>query len=373
MQEILRKADLAVVGGGPAGLAAAVTAAEAGVKTVLVDRSERLGGQLIKQTHRFFGSGDHYSGERGFSIAARLSQSVLDNGLTEVLTGSTAFGFYDDGIIGVVKDRTTFYIQPAVTILACGAAEKTLLFPNNDLPGIYGAGAVQTMVNVYGVLPGRRVLMVGTGNIGVIVSYQLLQAGMEVVACIDAAPTIGAYWVHAAKIARLGVPILTSCTVKEAVGRERLESAVTWQLDAGGRPVAGTEKEYAVDVMCLAVGLSPLTELVRQAGCQLAWIPELGGHLPLRDENMETTISNIFVAGDSAGVEEATTAMLEGSLAALSACARLGSPHPDHAQRRTAVLAQLRALRSGPGAGRIRAGLARLIGNCEGGHQYAGR
>jgi sarcosine oxidase subunit alpha len=213
--------------------------------------------------------------------------------------------------------------------------------------------------------------MVGTGNIGVIVAYQLLQAGLEVAACIDAAPAIGAWWVHAAKIARLGVTIRTSCTVKEALGRERLEGAVTWQLDPAGRPLAGTEKEYAVDVMCLAVGLSPLTELLRQAGCRMAWIPELGGHLPLRDENMETTTRNVFVAGDCAGVEEATTAMLEGSLAALSACARLGSPHPGHEGRRAALTAQLRVLRSGPAAARIRAGLARLEAAWGGGAAHA--
>lgn len=358
---------MVVVGGGPAGLTAAACAAEAGVETIVLERNERLGGQLIKQTHRFFGSHDYHSGERGFEIAAKLAHNVMGNDRTEILTEATVFGIYDDGIIGVVKDRTSFYIQPAATIIACGATERTLAFPNNDLPGIYGAGAVQTLVNVYGVRPGRRVLMVGSGNIGMIVSYQLLQAGMEVVACIDAAPLIGAYWVHAAKIARLGVPILTSCTVKKAVGREQLESVVTWQLDAKGAPIPGTEKEYAIEVMCLAVGLSPLSDLIRQAGCQTAWVPELGGLVPLRDENMETTRRNIFVAGDTAGVEEATTAMLEGSLAALSACARLGRPHPDHVDRRRAVLSQLSALRAGPAATRIRAGLARLESTCEGG------
>ena len=349
-----------IVGGGPAGLAAAVTAAEAGVPAVLVDRNETLGGQLIKQTHRFFGSRDHYSGERGFAIAAQLASRLAGCGRTEVLTGSTVFGYYEDGVMGIHTPRGTLHLRPEAAILATGAAEKALAFPNNDLPGIYGAGAVQTMVNVWGVLPGRRVLMVGTGNIGVIVSYQLLQAGVEVVACIDAAPRIGAFWVHAAKIARLGVPIHTSCTVKEAGGRGRLEEAVTWRLDDDGRPRPGTEEVYAVDVMCLAVGLSPLTELARQAGCRLAWVPELGGYLPLLDDNMATTVPHIFVAGDGAGVEEATTAMLEGSLAALAACARLGRPHPEHGVRREALLNELAALRGGPAAARIRAGRSRM-------------
>ena len=90
----------------------------------------------------------------------------------------------------------------------CG--KKNLAFPNNDLPGIYGAGAVQTLMNVYGVLPGKRMLMVGAGNIGVIVAYQLLQAGVDVAGIIEAAPKIGGYWVHAAKVQRASVPIYTS-------------------------------------------------------------------------------------------------------------------------------------------------------------------
>lgn len=361
MKREVRFAEIAVVGGGPAGLCAALEAARAGARVVLLDRQDHLGGQLIKQTHRFFGSKSHRASQRGFKIAEALTREVASHPAVEVYTGATVFGFYEDGVLGVEQKGRVFYLKPARVIVATGAAERTLAFPNNDLPGIYGAGAVQTLVNVYGILPGRRVLMVGAGNIGVIVSYQLLQAGMEVAAIVEAAPVIGAYWVHAAKVRRAGVPIYTSHTIKEAYGKREVEGAVIWQLDGDGKPIPGTEKDLAVDTICLSVGLSPLIELLAQAGCRLAYVPELGGHVPLRDENLQTTVPGVYVAGDAAGVEEASAAMMEGALAGLHAAYSLGYGQQDYEARRAAIREQLEALRSGPVGEKIRRGLSKAI------------
>jgi len=354
------KTDIAIIGAGPAGLVAALHAARAGARVLLLERFPYLGGQLIKQTHKFFGSRSEYAGERGVDIAGRLIGEVNAADRVTVWEDSAALGYYPDGVLTVRHQGEFRTILPGKLIVATGAAEKSLVFPNNDLPGIYGAGAVQTLMNVYGVLPGKRLLMVGAGNIGVIVAYQLLQAGVEVAAIIEAGPAVGCYQVHAAKVERCGVPIYTSHTVKHAQGGSSLEGVVICRLDSDWRPVAGTEKEFAVDGMCLAVGLSPLTELLWQAGCKMCYVPELGGNIPLRDDDLLTSHPDIYVAGDVAGIEEASTAMVEGKIAGLAAALASGDPAADLRPELTAAKAQLRALRAGPLSAKIRKGLAKV-------------
>lgn len=357
----MMKTDIAIVGAGPAGLMAAAAAAEAGAAVLLIDRSEQLGGQLIKQTHKFFGSRAVYAGERGFEIAAKLAGRV--NGLAGVTawTRSTVLGYYPDGVLTVRRDGGYCAVKPQKLVVASGAAEKNLAFANNDLPGIYGAGAVQTLMNVYGVQPARRVVMVGGGNIGMIVAYQLLQAGVEVAAVVEAAPEPGAYRVHADKVKRLGIPILTSCTVKEAHGISCLEGVTVQGLDASFRPVAGTEQYLAADGLCLAVGQTPLVELLWQAGCEMTSVPELGGYVPRRNEALMTTLPAVYVAGDAAGVEEASAAMMEGRLAGLHAAFTLGYGKEAFADAYRQAVAQLSALRAGPTAVKVRSGLAKAM------------
>ncbi|MEG6511409.1 NAD(P)/FAD-dependent oxidoreductase [Desulforamulus ruminis] len=357
----MKYTEIAIVGGGPAGLAAALNAAKLGAKVVLIDRNDYLGGQLIKQTHRFFGSKQQRASERGIDIARELADEVMANPQIRVLTEATALGFYEDGVLALEQHNKIITLQGERLIIATGGAEKSLLFPNNDLPGVYGAGAVQTLVNVFGVKPGQRVLMVGAGNIGVIVSYQLLQAGVEVAAIIEAGPRIGAYWVHAAKVVRAGVPIYTRHTIQRAHGEREVTGATLVQLDDRWQPIPGTEKEMEADVICLSVGLSPLTELLWQAGCKMTFVPELGGNVPLRNEYLETSKSGIYVAGDVSGIEEASAAMMEGALAGLNAAASLGYSSDGLELERQNVLDQLAGLRSGPVGEKIRQGLAQAM------------
>lgn len=356
----MRQTEICIIGGGPAGLTAALKAAALGAEVTLVDRNDYLGGQLIKQTHRFFGSKEQRASERGISIAKELADAVESNKKINVLKKAAALGYYKDGVLLVEQDEKVIKIKPKKLIVATGGAEKTLLFPNNDLPGIYGAGAVQTLVNVFGVKPGNKVLMVGAGNIGVIVSYQLLQAGVEVAAIIEAAPQIGSYWVHASKVVRAGVPIYTRHTIKRAWGDTEVEGATIVELDDNWQPIEGSEKDLDVDVICLSVGLSPLTELLWQAGCQMKYVPELGGHVPLRNENLETTVPGIYTAGDAAGIEEASAAMMEGALAGINAAHSLGYDAPDLNKQKEKILMELTGLRSGPVGEKIRRGLAKV-------------
>jgi sarcosine oxidase subunit alpha len=359
----MREAELVIIGGGPAGLCAAISAAESGAKVLIIERNKTLGGQLVKQTHMFFGSEKQYASTRGIDITGILINKLNQyKKNVEILTETTVVGMFEDGIISVLHKEDNYYkIKPNAVIVATGAFEKALAFPNNDLPGIYGAGAVQTLMNVHGVKPGDRVLMVGAGNIGLIVSYQLMQAGVEVAAILDAAPKIGGYLVHASKIRRMGVPILTSHTVKEAIGKDFIEKAIVCEVDEKFQPIEGTEKVFDVDVMCISVGLTPLNELLAMRGCKMKFVPQLSGFVPLRNESYETTIENVFAAGDATGVEEASAAMVEGYLAGLCAASKIGHTPSNFDDRLYDYRKQLSDLRSGPVGKHILSGIEQIV------------
>lgn len=358
--------ELLVIGAGPAGLSAAKAAADLGTQVLILERNETAGGQLVKQTHKFFGSEKQHAGERGFLIGKALVGEVLKHENITLWTDTTALGFYEDGIVTCLHEGRHTKIRPQKTVICTGAAEKFLSFPGNDLPGIYGAGAVQTLMNVAGVRPAEKAVMVGAGNIGLIVSYQLLQAGVQVMAVVEAAPNIGGYHVHASKLARAGVPIKTGWTVKRAYGSEQLEGVILCQLDEHFQKIPGTEVDVPCDTLCLAVGLTPLTELLWQAGCQMRFIRELSGHVPLVNDSLETTVSGVYAAGDADGIEEASAAMVEGRLAGCAAAAALGHQPEEAAVRAEEARAELRELRSGPSAGRIRTGMEKLKAQKEG-------
>jgi sarcosine oxidase subunit alpha len=355
----MKQTDVAIVGGGPAGLCAAIAAARLGVKVVLIDDNDRLGGQLVKQTHKFFGSKRHYCGTRGMDIATMLEQDLRALP-AEILPGTSVVGLYGGKMLGLASRERFTKLGFKCLIVATGAAENNLLFQNNDLPGVYGAGAVQTLMNVYGVKPGTRVLMVGSGNIGLIVSYQLIQAGIEVAAVVEALPRIGGYHVHAAKLARLGVPILTSHTVLSALGTEQVEGAVICKVGKDFKPVARTDRKLDVDTICLAVGLTPLSELLWQSGCRMAYVPELGGHVAWHNENMQTSLCNVYLAGDVSGIEEASTAMLEGRVAGAHAATQVLGPSQESEQLIAEAQAELCAIRKGPFGDKAACGKARL-------------
>ena len=239
--------------------------------------------------------------------------------------------------------------------------ERMIPFENNDMPGVYGAGAIQTLMNTYGVKPGDRVLIVGAGNVGLILAYQLYQAGVKVEAIVEAMPKIGGYFVHAAKVRRLGIPILTRHTILRAEGNEKVERAIVAQLDEKWNVIPGTEKVFDVDVIALAVGLRPSIELLHQVGCQIKYVPELGGHVVIRDSRMETTVKGIFVAGDSAGIEEATTAMLEGKIAGIGAALIAGVASPEWLKKIEDAQKELEVFRSGPFGRKVLEGLKKVV------------
>jgi sarcosine oxidase subunit alpha len=353
--------DLLVVGGGPAGLCAAVEAAPFDLRILVVDDGPAFGGQLVKQTHKFFGSKQQLAGTRGLKIGRMLYEELAKYPNVVLWHDSRVLGVYPDGVVTVDRAGEYHKFEPEKIIIAAGAAEKFLAFPGNDLPGVYGAGAVQTLMNVHGVLPAERLLMVGAGNIGLIVSYQLIQAGCSVAAVVEGLPTYGGYQVHASKLTRAGVPILVNHTIQRALGEDRVTGAVIVK-HKDWVPIPGTEREIACDAICLAVGLSPQNTLARMAGAEHVYVGELGGWVPKKKKTGETTVPGLYVAGDSAGVEEATSAMLEGRVAGIDAALKLGKmPLTEYTARMVDLERQLEELRSGPISKHIRAGLEKVL------------
>lgn len=344
--------DVVVIGSGPAGLAASIEARRSGARLAVLDENFRPGGQLFKQIHRFFGSRTHYAGVRGFRIGETLLTIAKELG-TDVLLKCEVIGLFDaeksTKTLAVSYKNNLVEIKARKLVISTGARENVISFPGWTLPGVMGAGAAQTLMNVYRVLPGNKILVVGAGNVGLIVSYQLVQAGAHLVGIIEAMPRIGGWAVHAAKVWMLGIPVVVSHTIKEVLGEQYVEKAVVNRLDRKGRPEAGTGKSYDVDCVCLSVGLTPNTELTRMAACEHAYMPTLGGWLPIHNDRMETTVNGIYVAGDVAGVEEASVAIDEGRLAGISAVESLGLMELDEGEKlRSEIWSSLDELRSGP-------------------------
>lgn len=190
-------------------------------------------------------------------------------------------------------------------------------------------------------------MVVGSGNVGLIVAYQLMQAGARVKALVEAQPNITGYAVHAGKIRRAQVPILLSHTIVRAEGDERVERVALAQVDDRFRPVAGTEKWLEADTVLLATGLTPRIEITSMFRCQTAWEGRLGGLVPLHNRVMQSSAPNVYVCGDVAGVEEANTALDEGRLAGLHAALSAGFDSPGTAQRLDALQQSLANLRQG--------------------------
>ena len=303
------RVDALIVGAGPAGLSAAAVLGGAGASVLVIDDKDSVGGKLVLQTHNFFGSvKDCFAGTRGIDIAVKLEKQLGGMKNVGVMTSSVAIGAFADGVVGVVSEgRRYLKVQPRILIVATGARENTLPLEGFDLPGVFGAGAFQTLVNRDMVRCSDRLFIVGGGNVGLIAAYHALQAGMNVVGLCEAMPQFGGYRVHADKIARLGVPLYLKHAAICAHGKEKVESVTIAQVDDKFRPVMGSERSFPVDAILVAVGLNPINELYNQA--------------------VEAGIT-VLTAGDAQEIAEASAAMFSGRLTGADALEKLGLPMP---------------------------------------------
>ncbi|MCK5826875.1 FAD-dependent oxidoreductase, partial [Candidatus Bipolaricaulota bacterium] len=313
--------DVLILGGGPAGMSAALELAESNVDVLLVDDKDRLGGKLVLQTHKFFGSIDAvYAGTRGIDIGKRLAADVSEKESITVWLNSTALAVFNDGLVGVLRGEDYILVCPRLLLTATGAREKALVFPGNTLPGVYGAGAFQTLVNRDLVKASERLFIVGGGNVGLIAGYHALQAGIDVVGLVEALSECGGYKVHRDKLARMGVPIYTSHTVLSANGKGTVESVTIAQIDTQFKPVAGTEQTFACDTVLIAVGLDPVDEFTEAA-------KRFG--------------LSVYAAGDAEEIAEASAAIFSGRITGRRMALELGvtnDPVPEEWARTSAIL-----------------------------------
>jgi len=287
-----------IIGGGPAGLSAAIEFGKRGVSALLIDDKHRLGGKLVLQTHRFFGSYNAvFAGTRGIDIAAKLENELRTYPSVRIWLQSTALAVYSDKKVGILRDGKRYVqVNPEVLLVASGAREKSLAFPGNTLPGVYGAGAFQTLVNRDLVRSAGRLFIVGGGNVGLIAGYHALQAGIPVVGLVEALPECSGYKVHKDKLRRFGVPIYTSHTVVSANGTDGVQSVTIAALDKDWKAVPGSEKSFACDTLLIAIGLDPVDEFYDKAR-------EFG--LP------------VYAAGDAEEIAEASAAIFSGKIRGL--------------------------------------------------------
>ena len=207
-------------------------------------RKHRVGGKLVLQTHRFFGSADAvYAGTRGIDIATILESELQKYPSVEVWLKTTCLAVFSDKKVGILKNGKEYVlVTPQTMLVASGAREKFLAFNGNTLPGVYGAGAFQTLVNRDLVRPAEKLFIVGGGNVGLIAGYHALQAGIGVVGLVEALPECGGYKVHKDKLVRMGVPIYTSHTILSANGSEYVESVTVAKVDDQFKPIPGSEQ-----------------------------------------------------------------------------------------------------------------------------------
>ena len=299
-----KSVDVLIIGAGPAGLAAAIELGKVGADTLIVDDKDRPGGKLVLQTHKFFGSEeDCYAGTRGIDIAEILSDELNKYESVTTWLESVVLAVFSDKKVGIRSNDGYHLIEPKCLLVAAGAREKTLPFSGNDLPGVFGAGAFQTLVNRDLIKCSDRIFVLGGGNVGLIAAYHALQAGMEVAGLAEALEKCSGYKVHADKILRLGIPIYTRHTVLAAHGREHLESVTIAAVDEKFRSIRGTEKTFRVDTLLVAVGLTPVDEFYRKA--------------------VEFKILT-YVAGDAEEIAEASAAMFSGKIKGMEIARELG-------------------------------------------------
>jgi len=336
------RVELAVVGGGPAGIAAAVTAAEVGVEIVLVDAQPRPGGQYFKQPPEALrGEAASRHSRQADAALAQLSGSSV-----RVLSGALVWGAFaaEDGSgweLTLHGPGVPARLIARSLILATGAYDRPISFPSWTLPGVMTAGGVQSFLKTQRLPPGRRFLLAGTGPLQIAVAAGLIQAGAEVVGILEAkrlglrdvhhAAALWGQWGRLAEGWDFGrtlfaarVPLRLGWAVVEARGNGQVEEAVICRVDDTGQPLPDTSETVAVDTIAIGYGLIPSTELSRLLGCVHDFRSDQGGTLPRRDAEMQTSLPGVYAAGDGAGIGGAELAQIEGRIAAFAVAGRLG-------------------------------------------------
>ncbi|MFQ5520101.1 MAG: 2Fe-2S iron-sulfur cluster-binding protein, partial [Candidatus Methylomirabilia bacterium] len=304
--------DLAVVGGGPAGIAAALEAARLGVEVLLIDDEPTLGGHL--QWQLLPSEEDHPD----YRLAGTLAEQVRAEARIRHLPLATAFGLYEGQLLAVIQGERLIKIRAQRIVVATGGFETPLVFQHNDRPGVFLGEGLQRLVALYGVKPGQRAVVIANGDRGLRLARELSAAGIEVAAAADARPELQDSS-EARRLRAARIEILPGHTVLEAQGVKHVDTAVLVRLDQGGKPIPGSERAVHCDLIALATGWEPSTALLAQADARLVYRADLGAFFPAE------LPSWLFAAGEVDGASGLSAIQRDGRLAGLKAAISLGA------------------------------------------------
>ena len=291
--------DIAVIGAGPAGLAAALEASRLGKRVTLIERSDDLGGILQQCIHDGFGLIRFKKQLSGPQYAERFIEELKASDVS-LLMDTTVLSIENEHKLmrAVSPKEGVLEIRPGAVVLAMGCRERTrsqVEIYGTRPSGVMTAGTVQRYINLEGYLPGRRAVILGSGDIGLIMARRMHLEGIEVLGVYELMPEVGGLARNVYQcLIDYDIPLHLSTTVKEVFGNERLEGVRVVKVDENRRPIEGTEEDIACDLLVLSVGLIPENELSRKAGVLIS--PVTQG--PVLDESMMTSVPGIFAAGN---------------------------------------------------------------------------
>ena len=313
----MKNYDLVIVGGGPAGLAAAVSARDHGIESILIiERDKELGGILNQCIHNGFGLHTFKEELTGPEYASRFIDQVLERGI-EYKLNTMVMDISDEKVVTAMnREDGLFEIQAKAVILAMGCRERSrgaLNIPGYRPAGIFSAGTAQRLVNMEGYMPGREVVILGSGDIGLIMARRMTLEGAKVKVVAELMPYSGGLKRNIVQcLDDFGIPLKLSHTVVDIEGKERVEAVTIAEVGPDRKPIPGTEERYTCDTLLLSCGLIPENELSKSAGVTIN--PVTSG--PVVGDNLETSVDGIFACGNVLHVhdlvdyvsQEATTA-----------------------------------------------------------------
>lgn len=340
--------ELAVIGAGPGGLAAALTAANAGLQVTLIDEAPHPGGQYLRGANQNKSMNSVSRTERN----SRQFLEQLPHDHIQLLTSTLVWGL-EANTLALHGPHGTRYLQAKQIIIATGGRELVLPFPGWTRPGVMTLGAAQILAKEHGLMPGKRILLAGSGPLLLASAYTLISKGAHIVGILEAThPTawlahapamwgnfdrLAEGWQYLKTIQQHKVPYLFGRTVAQAHGDGQLTAVSIAQLNRQGHPLDRAHTEVEVDALCLGFGLIPNTELAQLAGCQLEYAPRRGGWVPVRTATLQTSQPNLYAVGEAAGIGGASMALVEGQLAGTVAAQTSGKLAPAAAQAQIAA------------------------------------